>query len=105
MTPFIHFVGLPNAAAAHEGPLTVDGTVRTLASLITGGLHADTRFVRVSVEDDDVRLTVDGTAPNATKGRKLLADADVLLSRGEADGAKLVRVTNNAKIQVTQYRE
>ena len=100
----MEFEGVPNTAAAVEGPLTVSSSAVTLLSLLSGGaLHAQTQFVRVSCETDDVRVACDGGTPTATKGRKLLADSSRLMSRNEADQAKLIRVTNDAVIQVEQF--
>lgn len=101
---FVEFLGQPNHAAAHQGPLTVGAAAVTLLSLLAGGaLHADTRFVEISVEDDDLRLTVQGTTPTATLGRKVTEDSSRLMSRAEADACKLIRITTDAKIQVIQY--
>ncbi len=101
---FSQFEASPNSAAAHQGPLNVGATAVTLLSLLSGGaLHAETRFVEITVETDDIRLTVNGTNPTATLGRAVLADSSRLLSRAEADAAKLIRITTDAKIQVSQY--
>ena len=101
---FTEFRAVPNAAAAHQGPLTVSSSAVTLLSLLSGGaLHAETRFVEITVETDDVRLTVQGTAPTSLLGRLMLVDSSRLLSRAEADLAKVIRVTTDAALQVTQY--
>ena len=101
---FTEFRAVPNAAAAHQGPLTVSSSAVTLLSLLSGGaLHAETRFVEITVETDDVRLTVQGTAPTSSLGRLVLVDSSRLLSRAEADLAQVIRVTTNAALQVTQY--
>jgi hypothetical protein len=101
---FTEFRAVPNAAAAHQGPLTVSSSAVTLLSLLSGGaLHAETRFVEITVETDDVRLTVQGTTPTSSLGRLLLVDSSRLLSRAEADLAKIIRVTTDAALQVTQY--
>lgn len=101
---FTEFRAVPNGAAAHQGPLTVSSSAVTLLSLLSGGaLHAETRFVEITVETDDIRLTVQGTAPTSVLGRPVLADSSRLLSRAEADLAKLIRITADATIQVTQY--
>jgi hypothetical protein len=98
----IDFEGRPNSAAPHAGPLTVDGTARTLLSLVT--LHTDTRFVIISIEDADARTTENGTAPSSTLGKLLLQDSDRLLSRAQADALRLIRAAGtDAKIQVVQY--
>lgn len=104
MPRYVEFEGVPNTAAPVEGPLTVSNTAVTLLSLLAGGaLHTNTRFVRVSCETDDVRLTIDGATPTATKGRKLLADSSRLLSRNEADLCKAIRITTDAALQIEQY--
>ncbi len=101
---FSQFEGAPNLAAAHQGPLTVDAAARTLLSLVSGGvLHADTKFVEIAVETDDVRFTVQSTTPTATLGTQLLADCKRVFSRSEADALKLIRVSTDATIQVIQY--
>ena len=38
-----------------------------------------------------------------SEGRLVLADSSRVLSRAEADTAKLIRVTTDAAIQVTEY--
>lgn len=105
MQPFSEFVGLPNSAAPHQGPLTVSNTAVTLLSLLSGGaLHDETRFVQLCIEDADVRLTVTGTTPTTTLGRKLLQDSAPILSRGQADACRLIRAAGtDVKLQVIQY--
>lgn len=99
------FQGKPNTntAAAQVGPLTVDGTARKLTSLIT--LHDATQFVVISTETAPLRLTVDGrTDPTATLGFRYPAGCEVVLSRGEAENARLIRETaTSAAIQVAQF--
>jgi hypothetical protein len=105
---FAEFSGnpIPTAAAAHQGPLTVGAAAVTLLSLLSGAaLHADTQFVLVTVETDELRLTVNGTTPTATLGFKCPVDTERLLSRAEADNCKLIRSGSaDAKIQVAQYK-
>ena len=98
---FTEFRAVPNAAAAHQGPLTVSSSAVTLLSLLSGGaLHAETRFVEITVEDESAALF---SAPTSALGRLLLVDSSRLLSRAEADLAKVIRVTTDAALQVTQY--
>ena len=87
---------LTDLIARHALPIAI-GTLQT------GALHAETRFVEITVETDDVRLTVQGTTPTSALGRLLLVDSSRLLSRAEADLAKVIRVTTDAALQVTQY--
>lgn len=95
------FQALPNNAAAHQSA-TISSTATALTTAIT--LHANTRFVRLAAENDDLRVVLHGsTAPTATLGGKLTDGSTQLLSRAEAENCQLIRVTNNVLIQVTQY--
>jgi hypothetical protein len=97
----IDFQGIPNLAAADQNA-TVGSSATLLSALVT--LHAQTRFVRVSVDTDDVRFTVSGTTPTATLGRQLTVDSDILLTDSEAAVARFIRVTTDSRIQVSQYK-
>lgn len=95
----------PNAEAVTQGPLTVGVAAATLLSLVTGNaFNARTTVVMLSVETDALRITLDGTAPTATKGHLLNPGKIVMLTRAEADAAKMIRVTTDSKIQVSEYR-
>jgi hypothetical protein len=105
MQAFAQFCGVPNGAVAHQNG-TVSSAVVTLPSLLAGGtLHPDTRFVEISVENDDIRLTTNGTNPTSTLGRKVTADSSRVLSAAEAGQAKMIRVTTDAVVQINQYSE
>lgn len=96
---------VPNTAAAHQGPLTVSSAAITLLSLISGNAwHIATNAVQMSVETDQIRICPDGTTPSATKGHLLNAGQVLWLSRAEADLAKVIRVTTDAKIQVSEFK-
>lgn len=96
---------IPNTATATEGPLTVSSSAVTLQSLISGGAwHAATDHVYVSVETDQVRISPEGGTPTSTKGHLISTGQAFWLTRGEADVAKVIRVTADAKLQVTQYK-
>jgi len=97
----IDFQGIPNLAATDQSA-TVSSTATLLSALVT--LHAQTRFVRVSVDTDDVRFTVSGTTPTSTLGRSIPVDGDILLTEAEAATAKFIRITTDARIQVSQYK-
>jgi len=96
----IDFQAIPNFAATDQSA-TVGSSASLLTALVT--IHANTRFVRLSVDTDDVRLTVSGTTPTASLGRKVTVDSAIVLSEYEMRAAKLIRVTANATIQVQQY--
>jgi hypothetical protein len=104
---FANFAGRPNMGAAHQGPLTVGNTAGLLTALLAGGaLHAQTQFVLITIEAQPVRLTVNGTPPTATLGFSHAAGAEILLSRAEAEAARLIREGGtDATIQVAQYLE
>lgn len=96
---------LPNIAVAHEGPLTVGAAAATLLSLIAGNVfHAQTDMVLVSVETDQLRITVNNTVPTATKGFLMEPGQMFWLTKSEAEVAQLIRVTTDAKIQVSQHK-
>jgi hypothetical protein len=96
----IDFQGIPNAGTTDQSA-TVNATPALLSALVT--LHENTRFVRVSVDNDDVRYTVSGTTPTASLGRKLTVDGAIVLTRYEADTMRVVRVATDAVVQVQQY--
>lgn len=97
----IDFQGLPNPEAAHQSA-TISSTAVTLAASIT--LHANTRFVRLAAENDDLRVVVHGTvAPTTTVGEKLIDGSTRLLTRAEAESCKMIRNASDVLIQVTQY--
>lgn len=96
---------VPLTSVATEGPLTVTNAAVTIASLIAGAAFAaQCNAVMVSVETDQIRLDPNGGAPTTTKGHLISPNQKFILSREEADVAKVIRVTTDAKIQVTQYR-
>jgi hypothetical protein len=94
------FQACPNLAATDQSA-TVSSTATLLTALVT--IHAKTRFVRIGVDDDDVRVTISGTTPTSTLGRRIPADGEIVLSEYEVGTAQLIRVTSDAKIQVQQF--
>ena len=58
----------------------------------------------LTVEDDDIRYTIDGSTPDATTGH-LLMDGQSLQTIDVTATAnlKMIRVTTDAVIQVTHY--
>jgi hypothetical protein len=89
-------------AAPHAGPIAIGAAAQSLKDAVT--LHADTRFVQVRVENEDIRLTINGTTPTASLGSKYIADMSVTLSRAAADSCKLIRAGSaDAVIQVIQF--
>lgn len=99
---FSEFQGLPNKSAPHEGPVTVGSTAQALTSLIT--LHAGTRCVILRIETAPIRITFDQTSPTATKGFSYDAGYSLLLSKAQAENARIIRAdTADAALQVSQF--
>jgi uncharacterized protein (UPF0548 family) len=96
----LDFQAIPNLATTDQSA-TVGSSATLLTALVT--IHAQTRFVRISVDDDDVRYTISGTTPTSSLGRRLPVDAEAVLSEYEINTAKFIRVTGNATIQVQQF--
>ena len=92
----------PNTAAAQQ-TITVGATAATLTSLLSTALAADTDYVILSVETDQVRICPTGTVPTASLGLLLSVGTILGLSRAEADVANVIRVTTSATVQVIQY--
>jgi hypothetical protein len=77
----------PTSGAADQR-LTVDAT--------SGGVQfsafADlTRYVVLDVQDADVMVTFDGSAPTSTNGHRLYAGSNFTWSKAAATAAKLIR--------------
>lgn len=102
----IDFQALPNPEVATQTG-TVSSAVITLVSLLSGSaVHAQTNFVEVTVEDADIRFTDDGTTPvAATLGKKITNGSRRLLSRAQAENCRLIRVSADARIQISQFRQ
>lgn len=102
---FSDFQGKPNnnAAAAQVGPLTIDNTVKRLTTIAP--LDTATEFVVVRVETASLRLTIDNqTNPTTTLGFQYPVGSEILLSRAEAENARMIRDTaTSAAIQVAQF--
>lgn len=99
---FAEFQGLPNKDTAHAGPITIGTTGALLSTLIT--LHATTHFVLVRIETAAVRLTFDGAAATTTRGFRHEAGEQLLLSKAEAENARIIRADGaDATIQAQQF--
>jgi hypothetical protein len=96
------FQGLPNKDTAHAGPVTIGATATPLTSVVT--LGAWTHFVLVRVETAPVRLTFDNASPTATRGFRIESGEQLLLSKAEAEHARLIRAESaDAALQVAQF--
>jgi len=98
------FQGIPNINAAHQGPLAATNTATALRTLAT--IHAETRVVKIQIDAEPMRYTVNGTTPNATLGFRAVAGERIRLSREEADNCLMIREgATNSTFQVAQYRD
>lgn len=61
--------------------LTVDSTVGGIA--LTPATYGTARYATVSVEDAEIRFTVDGTPPTSTVGSKVKPPAEIELESPE----------------------
>lgn len=58
----------------------------------------------ITVEDDDIRYTVDGTTPTSTIGHKAnVGDVIQIHGRQNINKFRAIRVTNDSSIRVTYY--
>ena len=95
-------VYIPNTAAAQQ-TATVTSSASLLTALLGTALHAATDLVQISVETDAIRLCPTGTVPTGSLGVSIPVGTVLELTRAEADVARVIRVTNNATLQVVQY--
>lgn len=84
--------------------LAVSNTAVGLASA-TGGIPTYATRAVITVETDAIRWRDDGTDPSATVGMPVAANASFELSSAESIAAfKTIRVTTDAKINITYYK-
>lgn len=92
------YIGNPNPNA-NDQALTVDDTVRQFAAL-----HIDTDYVVLDIQDNNVRATFDGSAPTASNGHLLVKEQGLItLSANVAKAMKMIRVSSNAIIHLTEF--
>lgn len=84
--------------------MTVDNTVGGVA--LTSATYGTSRYATISVEDAEIRFTVDGTPPTTTVGHKVKPPAEIELESPEDIAAfrAIRRGAVNAVLQVT-YKE
>lgn len=81
-----------------DDPLTV-GT-----SAVGLTVPAEATYVVVEAQDGVIRFRLDGTAPTATAGHRLVEGEGVQLTRAEAQGFRAVREgTTNVSVMATAY--
>ena len=92
------YIGNPNPNA-NDQALTVDDKVRQFAAL-----HADTDYVVLDIQDNNARATFDGSAPTASNGHLLVKEQGLItLSANVAKAMKMIRVSSNAVIHLTEF--
>lgn len=83
--------------------LTVDATVGGV-QLSLSGITADTRFYVLDVQEADVFVTFDGSAPTTTNGHKLAAGSSMEWSIATCRAAKFIRsASTDAKIHASPF--
>lgn len=93
---------LPTPGVGH-GKINVTDAVLDVAPA-TLELGENTRYLEIQVETAAVRVTVNGTDPDATTGFRQPAGTIVRMSRAEWLGSKWIREgATSAVLQVAQY--
>lgn len=88
---------IPVSGRAHKN-LTISTT-----ALGIGELHADTRYILLTVNTETVRVTFDGNDPTATDGHLLSAGDERKYSREAALALKMIRGGGtDANVAVTE---
>lgn len=88
--------------------LPVTGAASPLVTLVASSspaaLNANTDTVQLQADGADIRITFDGTNPTASVGYLLRqTDVPLLVSRGEADAAKVIAPSGAATLQLSEY--
>lgn len=98
-----------NQSNAYQELIPVSGvshrslTVSSSALALVTPLNDKTRYVLLSVNTaEGIRVTFDGAAPTATDGHFLAAGSERLLSREMAIALKMIRVTNDVNVTITE---
>lgn len=75
------------------------------AAKVTPTTGHPAEYVELTVEDNDVRCTVDGTTPTATVGHLVKKDTRLaLVDHAVIAALRCIRVSADAKVSVTFYR-
>jgi hypothetical protein len=94
------YIGNPNPNA-NDQALTVDATV---GGVQFAALHTDTDYVVLDIQDNNARATFDGSAPTASNGHLLVKEQGLItLSANVAKAMKMIRVSSNAIIHLTEF--
>ena len=87
---------------------TVAGENLSCATTSTGAqfatFNSDTKYVIIDVQDNNVYVTFDDTAPSATSGHVLVKDNPLItLSANAGKAAKFLGISGTAIVHVSQF--
>ncbi len=88
--------------------LTVNGSVTTLTgSKVTSATNGYAHMVMMSIENDSVRMTLDGsTAPASGVGHVIAADDGIdIFGHANLENIKFLNVSGSVDIQVSYFYE
>jgi len=92
------------------GNANPNGTSENLSAANSGSgvsfaaFHADTDYVVIDVQDNNVLITFDGSAPTASNGHLLVKEQGlIVLSKNAAKGAKFLGSGGVSIIQSTEF--
>jgi hypothetical protein len=92
------------------GNVNPNGTPENLSVATTGSgaafaaFHADTDYVLIDIQDNNVYVTFDGTAPTASNGHLLVKEQGlIVISKNAAKAAKFLAIGSAAVIQSTEF--
>ena len=98
------------SGTANDHRLTVDATVggvqfsQSGKDVNTDAFDSLTKYIAMDVQDADVFMTFDGSAPTTSNGRKLFAGRSYTFSKEAAVKAKFIRSgSTSAKIHASQF--
>lgn len=77
-------------------------SVTTGAAVNAPAINEHTNLVFVDIQDNDVYVTFDGSTPASGNGHILSSGRDYLLYAGMFKEAKLIAVSDTAKVAITQ---
>jgi hypothetical protein len=92
---------IPNPAQAHAS-ISTTGAAATLAGL-GFAIHANTEKLLIQAVGGDVRMTLNGTAPTASLGLKVIDGDFIQLGAGEASVAKFITGSGTPKLEIASY--
>ena len=92
------------------GNVNPNGTPENLSVPTTGTgvafatFHTDTDYVLIDIQDNNVYVTFDGSAPTASNGHLLVKEQGlIVLSKNAAKAAKFLAIGSAAVIQSTEF--